>query len=208
MREANAYFRRRKNEKNAQTGYIELEDGTLLKGYIKTVRNINDAQPLLELWKTKTDKAAVRYYRSDVEDFAMAGDTFRILKNFQPFYSEEFFLHDIEAEIIERGRIEPLKATNPYYKNHAWPMLYGGAVAAISISLFNEPIENIPELYVLRTPRNNFMRGVPDSAEGFLEAVIDFIPPQEIKDFVDKNGKLNLRKLRKVVTYVNDRHGR
>lgn len=193
---------------NAQTDYLILEDGALLRGYIKTARDINDGQPLLELWQTKTDKSPVRYHRSDVEEFAMSGDTFRILKNFQPFYGEEFFLHDIQAEIIEAGSIELLKATNPYYKDHSWPALYGGAVVAISISLFNQPIENIPQIFVLHTPRNNFMRGVPESAEGFREAVMDFFSPEEIKDFVDKNGKLSLRKLRKLVAYVNDRRRR
>lgn len=189
----------------AQQDYLVLSDGSLVQGYVKLVRDINNGESMLELWRTKTDKSPVRYHKRDIDAFAISGDTFRILKNFQPFYGEEYFLHDVEAEVVQGGRIELLKAPNPYYKTLPY---YGGvAGVAISLALFNKPIENIPEIYILHTPKNNFMRGIPGSNDQFEQALLDFFTLEELKSFVNTNGKVSIRKLRKLVAFVNHRRG-
>ena len=166
----------------AQHDYLVLTGGTVLQGHIKMVRNINNGEPMLELWRTKTDRSPVRYYKSDIDEFAMAGDTFKVLKNFQPFDGEDYFLHDVEAKVVQHGRIELLRAPNPYY--HALPAPFPSYEVTLTISLFNKPINDIPEIYILHTPRNRFMRGIPEAREKFAEALLEFFTIEEIESFV------------------------
>ena len=190
----------------AQNGYIRLSTDSLLTGYIKTVYDFNDNQHVLEFWRTKNDKDPARFFKSEIEEYAINKDTFRILRNFQPFPSGDFFLHDIDAEVLQSGRIELLKVRNPYYKDKSLPLpipVDGGVIITVSARLFEEPIENVPTIFILRTPRNNFMRGVPSVDEAFREVIHEFFSPLAIESFEKENGKLTFRKLEKLVAYYN-----
>lgn len=145
--------------------------------------------------------------RSDVLDYAIKKDTFRILKNFKPFDSEELFIHNLDAKVIESGRMELLRIANPYYKSP--PPVYpvgngvGGGAISVSVRLFKQSPENIPTIFILHTPRNNFMRGVPQAEEQFNEVVHDFFSDIAIESFERENGPLTFSNLKKMVAYYN-----
>lgn len=144
---------------DAQNGYIRLTNDSVLTGYIKHVLSIKDNEHVLEFWRTKNDKSPRRFMRSDVLDYAIKKDTFRILKNFKPFDSEELFIHNLDAKVIESGRMELLRIANPYYKSP--PPVYpvgngvGGGAISVSVRLFKQSPENIPTIFILHTDRKS-----------------------------------------------------
>jgi hypothetical protein len=196
---------------NAQNGYIRLSSDSTLSGYIKTVFDRDDHQHVLEFWRTKNDKDPVRIRKSDVEEYAIHKDTFRILKNFQPFPPADFFLDDTDAKVLQSGRIELLSVRNPYYRDKSGPLpmpVNGGTLLVITVDLFSEPIENVPVIFVLHTPRNGFMRGVPSKGEAFQDVISEFFSPVAVETFEKENGPLTIRKLKKLVAYYNEKTAR
>jgi hypothetical protein len=189
----------------AQNGYIRLENDSVLVGYIKPVLSVKDGDHALEFWKTKNDKSPRRIIRKDILDYAIKNDTFRVLKNFKPFDSEELFIDNQDARILQSGRVELLKVRNPYYKNNNAGMLGVGVVPGITVGvrIFKEPIWNIPNILILHVPRNHLMRGVPEVDEQFSEVVHDLFSEIAIQSFEKENGPLRFGDLRKFVAFYN-----
>lgn len=188
---------------NAQNGYIKFHEDSTLVGYLKYFNSLQDGEQLIEFWETKKDKSPDRYHKGEIIEYAISKDTFRILKYFRPFESEEIHFEVIEAEVVQSGRIELLKIRNPYYRSNYVGGGLAGAAVTISLDLLDKSLENTPVIYVLRESINNYMRGVPEKDKKFNEVIRDFFPEAAIESFEKNNGKVKIRNLKALVQYYN-----
>jgi hypothetical protein len=192
----------------AQNGYIKLSDDSVQTGYIRYVTSVKNGEQLIEFWKTKTDKAPVKFHKKEIVEYAIKKDTFLILKNFQPFEGEDIFFEAVDARIMKSGKVQLLRANNPYYNaNNMIPVPVPGAGTVFVVSLaLGGKIANIPTVDVLRESGNDYMRGVPVNRAMFEEVVRDFIPEETIRSFVERFGPVSFKNLKELVAFYNRQH--
>jgi len=189
----------------SQNGYIKIGNDDPLVGYVKYITTPNDGR-LLELWKTKTDKSPQRFQLDEVDEYAIGKDTFLIFRSLKPFNNIDVFFDLVEAKILSSGKVQLLKFENPYYAKNQMTVsaaMGGGITAAVAVSIFTEPIERVPSIYLLREPHNNYIRGASNKHQPFIETINDFYTEVAIKDFEIEHGELSFRKLTKFVRFCN-----
>jgi hypothetical protein len=190
----------------AQNGYVKFDKDSVLTGFIRMYTAPGNKKEFLEFWKTKNDRQPIRIDRRDIVEYAIRKDTFHVLRNFQPFPSEDIFFEVVDARIIRNGRIQLLKMKNPYYRTDHIVAggLAGGVVVAVSVSLMDK-VTNVPYILALREPSNGYIRAVPKKAELFDEVMSDFFSEKAITSFVKNKEELKFRTLVEFVDYYNAR---
>jgi hypothetical protein len=109
----------------AQNGYvIRKERDTTIIGYLKYFHAISDGQQGIEVWKTKKDRDPLQLNMSQIFEYAIRKDTFRVLHNFKPFSRTSTYFDVAEAVIVARGKVNLLLIKN--YQNPSRVSTYTG----------------------------------------------------------------------------------
>lgn len=185
----------------AQAGYVKYYDtDSVVIGFIRFVRPVNQ-EPQLEIWETKNSKKPIRVVMDDISEYSMGKDTFRIIRNFQPFTGKDIFFDIVEAKIVVSGRIELLEIQNPYYRNQQGFGYASGGVAVSVNPFFSKT--NKQEIVALHEKRNGYIRMVTEQTDFandklMRDVVEDFFPASAIDAFEkEHNKKLTARNLKK-----------
>lgn len=187
----------------AQGGYVKLyESGDVKAGFLRFVRPPGQEMQL-ELWNGKNDKDPTRFFMDEISEYSMGKDTFRIIRNFQPFPGKDIFFEIAEAKIVVSGPIELLKIFNPYYRQ---PGVVGFSSGAVNVAVTIDKKTNQQTILALNERRNGYIRAVnekvfaaPNPTTGFpsertkmiREVVEDFFPAAAIDEY-EKTTKKKL----------------
>jgi hypothetical protein len=173
----------------AQNGYVILnERDAPIIGYLKYFHAISDGQQGIEVWKTKKDKDPLQLKMSQIFEYAIKKDTFRILHNFKPFPRTSTYFDIVEGEIVARGKVNLLLIKN--YQNPSRVSTYtgGGLIPAI----IDESMANYSYMYVLEDP-SGYLRAVSPKDEQFKDALLDFFPEGFISKYAAGNKRSDIR---------------
>lgn len=140
----------------SQNGFVKLRNDSVMKGYLKYT--FSDIGRGIEFWRSKKDKAPLRLRMSDVYEYAINDDTFRVLQNYKPFPDRDLHFDIVEANVLLRGKVDLMV----HLRNSS---LYTGSRAS--------GVDR--HIFVLQNPTSKYIRGIP-SGEKFFEALEDFIP--------------------------------
>jgi hypothetical protein len=156
----------------AQNGYVILnESDAVIVGYLKYFHAIRDGEQGIEVWETKKDRVPLQLRMSQIFEYAMKKDTFRVLQNFKPFPKSSIYFGIVEAEILARGKVNLLLIRN--YQNPSRVSTYtgGGLIPAI----IDESMGNYSYMYLLED-RSGYLRAVSPKDKELKEVLSDFFP--------------------------------
>ena len=185
----------------AQNGYVILsERDAAIVGYLKYFHAISDGQQGIEVWKTKKDKDPLQLKMSQIFEYAIKKDTFRVLHNFKPFSRTSTYFDIVEAEIIARGKVNLLLIRN--YQNPSRVSTYtgGGLIPAI----IDETMGNYSYMYLLEDP-SGYLRAVPPKDEQLKDALLDFFPEDYLKKYGAAKQTIRYKDLPDLVSAYNTR---
>lgn len=185
----------------AQNGYIKLNNDSLLVGYLRFYTSVENGQRGLEFWRTKNDKAPRRIPKTDIEEYAIKKDTFKVLHQFKPFYDSKTYFELVDAKLKHRGKVNLFVIEN--YQNPSSVGTYTGgglAPAVIDISL-----GNVAYLYILESVDTGFLRGIPSKKEKMKEALRDFFPDDYILSYHELKGEIKYKFIPDLVSRYNSR---
>lgn len=89
----------------AQNGYLITENGEKKEGYLRYQISSENGQHEIEYWETFKDKNPKHYTLTDLKEYAIRKDTFKILKGFYPFRESETGIEMIKVSVELRGKI-------------------------------------------------------------------------------------------------------
>jgi hypothetical protein len=191
-------------EVHGQNGFIRFSRDSIIRGYIKYYISPKNREEQLEFWKTKNDKSPVRISKRDIDEYAIGKDTFRILENFRPFDSEEFYFDVIDAKIIQSGKIELLSMVNPFYQSNAMPLPVPVGNTVILVTFTDSALNNLKTIKVLHNRKTGFIKGVPPEGKSFEDVIADFFSEAALKSYVTTTGKkIRYKDLQALVKFYN-----
>lgn len=183
----------------AQNGYVKLEDGTVIEGYIRFEISSDNGERFIELWKTKKDKNPERYEYCELIEYGHNKNIVRILKNFYPYEDkDEPFYECVEAPVLSRGKID-LLILHDHTQFKIANVTGGGLIpTAVDHSMGNSGI-----LYVLFDNSTNYARAV-EKKDKFYASIKEFIEDDYslLRSIYLKEFKY--RHIRKIVDMYND----
>jgi len=95
----------------SQNGYVKINRDSISVGYLKKYVNPSTSLTGIELWTTKKDKHPKRISMADIYEYAIDGDTLRVLENYPPYKGI------VEAKVIRRGKLNLLMISPEMMKN-------------------------------------------------------------------------------------------
>jgi hypothetical protein len=184
----------------AQYGYVKLEKDSVIKGYIRNFRTINDAQEGLEVWKTKTNENPAKILKKSIVEYSTGKDTVMVIHDLTPFNDEDLYFDCIDAHYVLKGKINLLKVRN-YRARALGP---GGTVMTPNGLMPVMRMRNLDE------PNNIYFI---ESKDGTLNAMkwgkalhqslLSVFPETFLVRYEDKFGKITYNKLPKFIKFVN-----
>jgi len=69
-------------------------------------------QQQIELWESKADASPTTFNVLELNEYAFRKDTFRVLRNFFPFWDEDLYFEIALAELITSGTVDLLQITD------------------------------------------------------------------------------------------------
>jgi hypothetical protein len=140
----------------------------------------------------------------EVAEYSMGKDTFRIIRNFQPFPGKDIFFDLAEAQIVISGPVELLKIFNPYYRQ---PGMVGFSAGHVAVGVVIDKKTNQQTILALHERRNGYIRAVNEKVFSvnpniagveytklIREVVEDFFPSSAIDTYEKKLNEKNLKK--------------
>jgi hypothetical protein len=184
----------------AQNGYIiTLDADSAVYGYLKRYVSYSKPEQGIELWKTKKDKNPQRIATTDIFEYAIKKDTFRVLQNFKPFPGESLNFDLIEATVVCRGKLDLYiieHFTNPKAISNA---TMGGLIPA----LIDAGFKNLNYMYILEESETRYMRAVSPKNKKFDEVLSDFFPAEFLDTYRKNHKKINYDSLPDMVKSYN-----
>jgi hypothetical protein len=184
----------------AQNGYVKLKnyDSTIV-GFLRSYTAVNGGLQGIEVWKTKKDKDPVKYPKTDIFEYAIKKDTFRVLHQFKPFQTTQTYFEHVDAKVISRGKVSLLLIEN--YVNAARISNYtgGGLVPGV----IDELMENYSYMYILED--KDGYSGVSSKKDQLKETLLDFFPDKYVAKYSEVNGKINYHSLPDLVKLYNSK---
>jgi hypothetical protein len=193
----------------AQNGYVKLKnsDSTIV-GYIKRYVPVGNGPQGIEVWKTKTDKNPRRIPKTEIYEFAIKKDTFRILHQFQPFPSASTFFEYLEAKVVSRGKVTLLSVEN-YADPGSVSTFTGGGLVPVAIDAatgnleFQKIMGSRSQMYVLENAAG--YNAVSPRKNDLKETLLDYFPDKFVEKYAEKFGEITYRSLDEMVTFYNSK---
>lgn len=106
-----------------QIGYVILNDGEKLQGYLKPYKSPANFETGIECRKDKKDKSPIRISLSKIYEYSINNKTKRVLQDFKPFADRNIYFGLIEADLVSKGKIDLLRV--PLQKvGYSLPFIY------------------------------------------------------------------------------------
>jgi hypothetical protein len=194
---------------NAQNGYVKLKDpDSTLVGFVRLYVPVANGPHGLEVWRDKRDPEPMRISKTEISEYAINKDTFRILHQFKPFASASTFYEYIEAQVVSGGKVTLLSIVN-YQDPGSATIFMGGDLGplAIDIVAWRNDLQRImgaqSKMYVLEN-RNGYSAVSPRKKE-LRESLLDFFPDKFVEKYESVYGEVNYRHLDDMVRFYNSK---
>jgi hypothetical protein len=179
----------------AQNGYIKFNKHQKVEGFVTVYNNTHVHEHQIELRLTEDDAKPKRYHKKDIEEYAIKGDTFRILKKFYPYEVEEIFYELIDAKVLISGKVSLLQIHNSY------TTLDKGLFA----TYHEASPSQVPYFYVLQDAEGNYKRGVPSKKDKLKPLLEEFFSDEVIAEYEKVHGHIHYKDLDKFVRFGNQK---
>ncbi len=187
---------------NAQNGYVKLLSNLTINGFIKQNRSIETGELEIEVWLTKKDKTPKTYRLSDITEYAIKKDTFRILTNFYPFEDNDLHFDIVRAKIIQKGKVD-LLILNPDITLTFSNAMGGGLIPA----LIDENLSNYNyngSIFILSCESKNLLGSVSHQKDEFVNTMKKYFNDDYnlMKKIIDREYKF--KHLKTIVKKYNN----
>ena len=181
----------------AQEGYIKFNNSTIVVGILNKKISPQTGEHVIEFLKSKHDPAPQHYRRNDIYEYAIKGDTFRVLKNFYPFEVEGFHFEHVDAKVLKSGSVDLLgiDVNHEKYVEHAKK----GSLNHV----IDHTVGNSPYLYVLHEESDQYIKAVPSKKDKFREMMFEFFTEDAVDSYETEKGELHFRNLQTFVEHYN-----
>jgi hypothetical protein len=188
---------------NGQNGYVKLGD-SLLVGYLKYYSVISSGEIGLELWKDKRDKNPRRMLKSEVEEYAIKEDTFKVLHSFQPFPDENTYFETADAKVISTGKVNLYIIKDYHDPSTVTFALYGGGIigGAITALVVSASMGNVPYIYVLEDSAG-YIKALPAKEKLLNEALLEFFPEKYLLRYGELKERIKYKTVPDLVKLYN-----
>jgi hypothetical protein len=179
----------------SQNGYIKFNRHQKAEGYVSVFNNAHVHEHQVEIRTSPDDRNPKRYHKKDIMEYAIKGDTFRILKKFYPYEIEEIFYELVDAKVIHAGKVSLLQVHNSY--------------TSLDKGLFSTYHDQNPSqveyFYVLQDEEGSYKRGVPSKKDKFRPVLLEFFSDEAVAEYEKEYGGVHFRDLEKLVKFCNAR---
>jgi len=180
----------------SQNGYAKLLNDSILVGYLKHYTPVSGARGI-EVWKDKKDKHPAKLLLTEISEYAVNKDTFKIFREFLPFQESDVYIELAQAKIISRGKIILYQITEFKNPNRTDPKT--GAPIILD--------DNFKEYYffVLEEKATGHKRAISTNKEKMREVLLDFFPERYLIKYAEVNGKIKYKTIPDVVKLYNSK---
>jgi len=170
-----------------QNGYVKLQNDSIIYGFLRFQRSIENGQQQIELWESKADASPTTFNVLELNEYAFRKDTFRVLRNFFPFWDEDLYFEIALAELITSGTVDLLQITD-----HATITATTSAYGALIPALMAQGITARGNIYILQDGSGRRVRALKKDEDEFARS---------IRPFIENNQQLLERVERKELGY-------
>jgi hypothetical protein len=185
----------------AQNGYVKLDNGSMITGYLKHYRSIKDGHPGIEVWRSKKDKEPLKIAKWKIDEYAIKKDTFRVLTQFRPFHDTPTYFELVEAKLKSSGKISLFIISNYQNANRVSTYTGGGVIPA----LIDESLGNHTFMYLIEDKETGFLKALPSKKNKLMESLLEFFPQDYITRYAEIKGEINYRSLPDLVNLYNSK---
>lgn len=184
----------------AQNGYIKMADSdSVLLGYLRYFNG--GGQTGIEFWRTKKDKSPLKVTYSQLSEYAIKKDTFKIIHGFKPFLESNEYFEYVKAKLISGGKVNLYtipSGFNTYQNSGAM------GVNGLPISLGFNPSPGKKEYaYLLELEKIEYQRALPYSKEDLVEELKNFFPLRYLERYAEENGVIRYNDIPDLVKLYN-----
>jgi hypothetical protein len=177
----------------AQDGYVKFNHSDKVHGHIRIFHDKHEHEHEIQIGKSEHDPAPKRYHKRDIAEYAIAGDTFRILKNFAPYEIQEIYYEIVDAHVLRSGKITLMRIKNSHKSLD--PKFFS--------AFHDEKPSKVDHFYVLHDTEGNYLRGVPSKKDSFRITLTEFFDDEDLNAFEAEHGSIHYRDLEKLVAWYN-----
>lgn len=185
----------------AQNGYVKLDNGATMIGYLKHYTSVKDGHPGIELWRTKKDRDPLRIPKWQIDEYAIKKDTFRVLTQFRPFHDTQTYFELVEARLKSSGKVNLYIIPNYQNADRVSTYTGGGLIPA----LIDESLGNHTFMYLIEDSATGFLKAIPSKKDKLKESLLDFFPEQYLTKYAEVKGEINYKSLPELVNLYNSR---
>ncbi|MEZ4972437.1 MAG: hypothetical protein R2820_03970 [Cyclobacteriaceae bacterium] len=183
-----------------QYGYIKLYNDAIVEGHLRRYVSFKDGHQGIELWKTKNDKEPRKIPKTEIQEYAIKKDTFKVFHDYYSFYYPDIYFKLIDGKRRQSGKI------NVYvlFQKNLDPTI-NDAMSLGTIGK-NEPFYKGggSDIYILER-RDGFFRDMPLELEKLEDALLDFFPERVLNRYKEEKGrgKIKYKSIPKLVKFYN-----
>jgi hypothetical protein len=184
----------------SQNGYVKFDADSVVTGYLRYYTSTRDGQGI-ELWRTKKDKDPLKLKKSDIIEYAIKKDTFKVLHQYKPFQETQTYFEVVDARLKRRGKVSLYIIDNYQNPNMVSTYTGGGLVPAI----IDASMGNYTYMYILEHAPTGFLRALPSKEEELKEVLLDFFPERYVIKYAELNGEIRYNDIPALVDLYNSR---
>jgi hypothetical protein len=194
----------------AQKGYVKFDSGdSIASGYVRQYISHTDGQAGIEVWKTKTDKHPRRFRKSEIVEYAVKHDTFKVLQHYKPFadLDSKIYFEQVEAKLILRGKLDLYQIKN--FRRNRNTVLSGGISGSPNIGFIIPDID--PEIgitssiYILEDRKAGLMRALPSKRKMLDNALQEFFPEKFVLRYSQQKEAIKYNTIPQMVKLYNSK---
>ena len=184
-----------------QNGYVKLMNDSVIVGYLKYYNSARDGHQGIELWRTKKDKSPLRITKEELSEYAIKGDTFKVLHQFKPFPEAQAYFEVVDARLKSSGKVNLYIIENYQSASRVSTYTGGGLIPA----LIDESTGNLPYIYVVEDKKINYLKALPAKKAKLQEVLMDFFPERYILKYAEVKGEIDYKAIPDLVQLYNSR---
>lgn len=193
---------------SGQNGYVKLIDSdSILVGFIRKFTPGTEKYLGLELWRNKKDKNPLKIPLSNVKEYAIKKDTFRILRNFKLYEDRNDYFDLIEAKIISNGEVNLFIVDN--YRNQARQFMlsqpaFPNDPQTMTRFMIDQSRGNLPYVYILEN-QSGFIKTLPTNKEKLKTALLDFFSERYLQKYEELKEEIEYKTIPALVKLYNSK---
>ncbi len=192
----------------AQNGKVTLRNDSTFTGYLKIYTSPKDGHQGIEFWRTKKDKNPRKIPKSQISEYTINKQTYKIFHQYKPFASESGFFELVEAKVVSQGKVNLYQIAD-YSKQYSAAQIGGAIAVGVVSGLLTGGYTFVllgseQDLYVL-DDNKGYMQAMPAERKLLNEGLKEFFPERYLIRYEQEKGKIKYGKLVALVKLYNSK---